>query len=95
MPMLFCQVEVYGTDQTLVHRSPTDCGVSICELSLNSNSEVTSDRAGLLRQKKVKKSHNTKHSGRTTMTNKEKQINTAEKLYIYRSSKQNKHLNDN
>jgi hypothetical protein len=49
--MLFCQVEFYGTEQTLVHMSPTECGVSICELSLNLNSEVTSDRVGFFQKK--------------------------------------------
>jgi hypothetical protein len=27
---LFCQVDVSATSWSLVHRSPTDCGVSLC-----------------------------------------------------------------
>ena len=27
-----CQVEVYATGRSLVQRSPTDCGVSECDL---------------------------------------------------------------
>jgi len=51
--MFLCQVEVYATDLTLVHRSPTERGVSDCELSLNLNSEVTYDRIGMLRHKET------------------------------------------
>jgi len=53
--MLFCQVEIYATDRTLVHRSSTECGVSDCEISLNLNSEVTYKRVGLLHHKKDKR----------------------------------------
>jgi hypothetical protein len=31
--IVYCQVEVSATDRSLVQRSPTDCGVSMCVIS--------------------------------------------------------------
>ena len=37
-----CQIEVSATSRSLVQRSPTDCGVSLCVISKNlKNEEAT------------------------------------------------------
>jgi hypothetical protein len=33
--VVYCQVEVFATGRSLVQRSPTDCGVSVCVMKRN------------------------------------------------------------
>jgi hypothetical protein len=47
------QVEVFATNRSLVQRSLTDCGVSLC-VSRNLQNEAALTRVGLLRQRKKK-----------------------------------------
>jgi hypothetical protein len=86
--MLFCQVEVYATDRTLIQRNPTERGVPDCDLYLNLNSEVTYERIGLLPHIKVNNLHNTTHNERTIMTS--KKINIAKNFtYTAPANKKN------
>jgi hypothetical protein len=47
-----CQVEVSATNLSLVQRSPTDCGASLCVIQKPWNEEVLA-HLGLLRLKKI------------------------------------------
>jgi hypothetical protein len=49
-----CQVEVSATSWSLVQRSPTDCGVSLCVLSRNLVNEEAMTRVGSERHSKTK-----------------------------------------
>ena len=50
-----CQVEVSATGWSLVQRSPTDCGVSLCVISKNRKYEeaIASDWAASALEKKI------------------------------------------
>ena len=43
--VVFCQVEVSATGRTLVQKSPTDCGVSECDLEISAMSKPRPTRA--------------------------------------------------
>jgi hypothetical protein len=48
--VLCCRVEVFATGRSLVQRSPTDCGVSLC-LTYKPKNETVRAPVGPLRQK--------------------------------------------
>ena len=55
-----CQVEVSATGRSLVQRSPTDCGVSLCVISKNLKNEeaIAGDWAASdIKEKKIITSH--------------------------------------
>jgi hypothetical protein len=58
--LLCCQVEVYAKGRSLVQRSPTDCGVTMCVWSRNLTNEAALARVGLLRQRKTRTQYNGK-----------------------------------
>jgi hypothetical protein len=53
MFVVCCQVEVSATSWSLVQRSPTDCGASLCVQEASWNEEAIA-HAGLQSQRKIK-----------------------------------------